>query len=423
MGKSRSVSKDRYHRAAYDKEFDKVIGKEPWKWPKRPLYFISDMHGDADAFIASLVASGAIIKTGPKDKDIKLTKEGRRGRFIIGGDCFDKGPSTLRLLRVIRLLVKKHNDLIILAGNHDIRMMQGIRSINMDADPRTDHFFVRMGRKMVPFLKEISEQYLQDKDALSDVPSARECRRILYPPKSWFREFPIHAVWAMPEPTIKREIKKMRIKIQQFDEACKQAGLSIRMVYAAAKKWHELFLQPKGEYAWFYQHMRLCYRKGSFMFLHAGIDDRIADMLSHNSCKQLNSKFRELLYANPFDFYYGPVANIMRTKYRDIDMPLTRNGVKKIHKQGIRVLVHGHRNLLHGQRLMLRKGLLNVECDTTLDRNSRKKEGLKGQGAAVTIIHPQGYILGVSNDYPHIKLFDLKQTMSQPKYTRPANRL
>lgn len=412
LGKADSVSKDSYHRAAYRKEFEKVIGKEPWMWPKRPLYFISDMHGDADAFIASLVASGAIKKTGPRDKDIKFTNVGRKGRFLIGGDCFDKGPSTLRLLRVIQILINKHEDVVILAGNHDVRMMLGIRSINMEADPRTDHFFIRMGRKMVPFLKEISEQYLQGKDALRDVPSASECRRILYPPKSWFRDFPVHAVWTMPETTIQNEIKKLRIKISQFDEDCKKADLSIRMVYAAAVKWHELFLQPRGEYAWFYKHMRLCYRKGSFMFLHAGIDDRIAGMLNHSSWKQLNTVFRELMYENPFDFYYGPIANIMRTKYRNIDRPLTRDGVKKIRKQGIRALVHGHRNLLHGQRLMLRKGLLNVECDTTMDRNSRKKEGLKGVGAAVTIIRPEGCILGISNDYPQIKLFDPKDAMS-----------
>jgi hypothetical protein len=171
-------------------------------------------------------------------------------------------------------------------------------------------------------------------------------------------------------------------------------------------KWQELFLHPKGEFAWFYKHMILCYQDGSFLFLHAGIDDRIATVLSNSNWKQLNRKFRELMFDNPFDFYYGPFANIMRTKYRKVDMPLTRNGVRKIRNRGIHVLVHGHRNLYHGQRLMLRKGLLNVESDTTLDRNSRKKEGLKGVGAAATIIHPKGRILGISTDYPYIKVFD-----------------
>jgi hypothetical protein len=410
IGKGRSVSKDKYHRAAYEKEIEKVVGKEPWEWPKHPHYFISDMHGDAEAFIASLVASGAVTKTGPADSDIKLTKEGHKGRFLIGGDCFDKGPSTLRLLRAIQGFVEKHDDTIILAGNHDIRMMLGIRSIHMEPDPRTDHFFIRMGRKMVPFLKEISEQYLQGKNALKNIPTSRECRRILYPPKSWFKEFPLHAVWSMPETTIQRELKKMHEKIHQFDEACEEEDLSIRMVYAAAEKWYELFLKSKGEFSWFYRHMRLCYRKGSFLFLHAGIDDRIAEMLDHSKCKHVNKKFRELMYENPYDFYYGPVANSIRTKYRNIDRPLTHKGVKLIRKHGIHVLVHGHRNLLHGQRLMLRKGLLNVECDTTMDRNSRKREGLDGVGAAATIIRPEGYILGVSNDYPYIKQFDLTQT-------------
>jgi hypothetical protein len=405
-GKHRSIKKDSYHGAAYQKELAGIIGNEPWKWPKRHLYFISDIHGDADAFIASLVASGGVKKTGPRDKDLKLTSEGRKGRFLIGGDCFDKGPSTLRLLRIIKILIDSSADVIILAGNHDVRMLLGIRSINLEADPRTDHFFIRMGRKMVPLLKEISNQYLQDKNALKGLPNSRECRRLLYPPKRWFQDFPKQAVWKMPEPTINKEVKNLQQKIQQFDEDSQKAGLSIRMVYAAAMKWQELFLNPKGEFAWFYKHMNLCYRNGSFLFLHAGIDDRIASILSDRSWKYLNRKFRKLMFDDPFDFYYGPFANIIRTKYRNVDMPLTRHGVKKVRKKGIHVLVHGHRNLHHGQRLMMRKGLLNVECDTTLDRNSREKEGLKGPGAAVTIIHPQGRIIGISTDHPYIKVFD-----------------
>jgi hypothetical protein len=406
LGKAYSVRKDRYHSRAYRKELQRVIGQEPWKWPQNPVYFISDMHGDADAFIASLVASGAVRKSSIHDTDIRLTGAGRKGLFLIGGDCFDKGPSTMRLLRVIQTLIRKGAKVMILAGNHDIRMLLGIRSIGMDPDPRTDHFFIRMGPKMVPFLKEISDQYLQGKDALRDVPDSRACRRLLYPPKSWFREFPQHAAWAMPDSTIRKEMHRLERKIEQFDEECRKAGLSPRKVYAAAMKWQQLFLHPKGEFSWFYKHMRLCHRTGSLLFLHAGVDDRIAGILNRKGWKHLNRKFHKLLFDDPFDFYYGPFANIMRTKYRNEDMPLTRSGVRQIHAAGIRVLVHGHRNLLHGQRLMLRKGLLNVECDTTMNRNSRKKEGLKGPGAAVTIIRPEGCILGISTDYPYIKVFD-----------------
>jgi len=407
LGKQLSVKKDEYHSAAYADELRKAIGQEPWKWPKRPLYFISDMHADTDAFFASLVASGGVQKTGPRDKDFKLTREGRQARFIIGGDCFDKGPSTLRLLDVVRKLIDRGGDIQLLAGNHDVRMLLGIRSVGMEPDPRTDHFFIRMGPKMVPFLSEIRDRYLQGKDALKGVPDSRECRRRLYPPKSWFREFPQLAVWVMPEATIKREMQKLRKKMKVFEADCEKAGLSIRMVYAAARKWQELFLHPKGEYAWFFKRMKLGYREGSFVFVHAGIDDRMAKLISEKSMKHINRKFCKQMYRDPFDFYYGPMVNIIRTKYRPIDRPLTRRGVKLLRKKSaIHAIVHGHRNLLHGQRVMLRKGIVNFECDTTLDRNTRKKEGLAGVGAAVTIFRPEGLVMGVSTDYPYIKVFE-----------------
>ena len=407
MGKQLSVKKDKYHSAAYAQEMQKAIGEVPWRWPKRTVYFISDMHADADAFIASLVASGGVEKTGPKDRDMKLTRAGRKARFLIGGDCFDKGPSTLRLLDVIRVLMDHGGDVQLLAGNHDIRMLLGVKSAGMEPDPRTDHFFIRMGPKMVPFLAEIRDRYLQGKNALRGIPDTRECRRLLYPPKSWFRDFPKLAAWAMPEPTIEREVCKLRKKMKLFETQCEKAGISLRMVYAAARKWEELFLHRKGEYAWFYKGMKLGYREGSFIFVHAGIDDRIAKLISEKGMKHINREFREQVYRDPFDFYYGPLANIIRTKYRPVDMPLTRNGVRLLRKKSsVHAIVHGHRNLLHGQRVMLRKGIVNFECDTTLDCNSRKKAGLSGPGAAVTIFRPEGLVMGVSTDYPYIKVFE-----------------
>ncbi|MGB5440856.1 MAG: metallophosphoesterase [Gammaproteobacteria bacterium] len=407
LGKQRSVKKDKYHSAAYAREMHIAIGREPWKWPKRTLYFISDMHADADAFMASLVASGGVEKNGPRDKDFRLTKSGRKARFIIGGDCFDKGPSTLRLLQLIRLLIDSGADVELLAGNHDVRMMVGINKVGMAPDPRVDHFFIRMGPKMIPFLAEIRDRYLQGKNAFHGVPDTRECRRRLFPPQSWFRDFPQLAAWAMPDATIEHEVRKLRKKLKHFEADCEKAGLSLRMVYAAARKWQELFLHPKGEYAWFYKRMKLGRREGSFIFVHAGIDDRMARLISKKGMKHINREFRKQLHRDPFDFYYGPMANIIRTKYRSIDMPLTRHGVKLLHKKsGVHAIVHGHRNLRHGQRVMLRKGMVNFECDTTLDRNTRKKEGLEGQGAAVTIFRPEGLVMGISSDYPYIKVFD-----------------
>ena len=152
--------------------------------------------------------------------------------------------------------------------------------------------------------------------------------------------------------------------------------------------------------------MRLAYQRGSFLFVHAGLDDRAAKLVSKHGVKQLNQLFHDHVKEELFEFYYGPLANIIRTKYREVDMPLTQKGVKLIHEAGIHAIVHGHDNRHHGQRIMVRKGIVNFECDATIDQNSRKKEGLRGCGAAVTIFHPDKLVMGVSTDYPFIKVFD-----------------
>jgi len=405
LGKYKPVRKERNNRGALARELHKAIGGKPWRWPRRTVYFFADLHADTEAFIASLVASGGFSKTGPRDKDFRLTRAGREARFLIGGDCFDKGPSSLRLLRMIRLLMDAGAAVELLAGNHDIRMLVGIRSLDLEQDPRTEHFFVRMGPKAVPFLKEISDEYLQGKKALRGIPDSRACRRKLFPRKRWFREFPQLARWDMHEQQLQRELQRMRKKYDSFEKSCASAGLSLRMVYAAARKWQTLFLDPGGEFTWFYRRMKAVHRERSFLFIHAGLDDRSAALLGDKGIKHLNRLFHEQLRQDLFDFYYGPVANIVRTKYRDADRPLTRRGTRLLHRKGIHAIVHGHVNRNHGQRIMLRKGLLNFECDAMVDRNTRHREGLQGQGAAVTIFRPDRIVMGISTDYPYIKIF------------------
>ena len=405
-GKQQSVAKEGGQRNSTARLLSDLVQNESWRWPKRRLFFFSDLHADADAFIASLVASGGVKKTGEKDRDLKLTSIGRKAHFVIGGDCFDKGPSNLRLLRVIHRLIKQGARVRLLAGNHDIRIKLGISSVGMEPDPRHDHFFIRMGSKAIPMLKEIADEYLQEKDALRGIPPTRTCRRRLYPPDRWFKEFPKLASWIMPDKRAAKEVKRLREKIDAFESDCKAAGLSLRQVYAAALKWQSLFLSKKGEFGWFFRRMRLAYRRGSFLFVHAGIDDRTAKLINRKGVKHLNRQFMEHVEDEFFEFYYGSLANTIRTKYRDVDMPLTHKGVELLHDAGIHVIVHGHDNRHHGQRIMLRKGMVNFECDATIDRHSRKKEGLAGEGAAVTIFHPDRLVMGVSTDYPQIKVFD-----------------
>lgn len=422
FGKHHSADKDRANHHAITEVLQRAVSHSPWQWPKRPIYFFADPHADAEAFNASLVASGGIKKTGPGDLDIKLTAAGRKAVFIIGGDCLDKGPSNLRLLRSIRQLMDSGARVKLLAGNHDVRLLMGIRGMALERDPRTEHLFLRMGPKVVPLFKEIYTEYLKGKKSLRGIPGERDCRRKLYPSARWFDDFPNEAAWLMPEQTIERELIRMRKKVDSFEQACNDAGLSLRDVYATALKCRKLFLKPKGEFAWFFRDMQLLYRDGSFLFIHAGFDDRIINTVEEQGFAYLNRLFRKQIKNDLFEFYYGPLANTMRTKYREVDMPLSHHGVERAYRLGVHAVIHGHRNRLNGQRIMLRQGMIHVESDMTMDRNSRKKEGLDDYGIGVTIIRPEGQIIGISTDYPYAKVFEPEFFLQQQRSLKHATK-
>lgn len=401
---------NRADRTAVCRALRNALRHAPLQWPRYPVHFVTDPHADARAFVASLVASGGIKKTGRAHEDFKLTKAGRRGRFIVGGDCLDKGPNNLAMLQSVRALMDKGAQVTLLAGNHDLRLLLGLRVLNMQRDPRTEHFFLRMGPKAVPLLTEVHKHYLKHKrHALRGIPDERKCRRKLYPSKRWFQEFPRVAKRSMSDAAVERETTRMHKKLELFAKCCAEAQLSMRMAYATALKCQELFLDPRGEFSWFFERMKLARREGSFLFIHAGCDDQVAAVLAERGLSYLNALYRYQIHHDPFDFYYGPVANTLRTKYRKVDMPFTRAGVAKLHRLGIHAIVHGHRNLTDGQRITPRHGMLHIECDITMDRNSRSKEGLSDYGAGVTVVRPEGSVLGISTDFPRVKVFRPKE--------------
>lgn len=404
-GKGRSLrQRNAGHKDAV-KRLAKLVSTQAWRWPKHPVYFITDIHADAEALIASLVASGTVKKTGPLDKDFRLTRAARQGRFVIGGDCFDKGPSSLRLLRVLKSLHTRGANLRLLAGNHDIRVMLGMRGVGGYRTEANQHFFVRMGPKAVPLLQEVAGEYV-DKAVLKQTPSNKECRKRLFPSDQWLERFPAIADGLLSKSAMERELDKISKKIERFEHQCEIAGLSMRQVYAATLQWQRMFLEAAGEFYWFYNRMRLFYREGSFLFIHAGLDDEVAKMIHFKGVKHVNRRFRKQLMGDDLSFYYGHIANSIRTKYRAADHPLSLKGARLAQESGVHVIVHGHRNVYHGQRIALRKSLINFECDTTMDSGSRAKEGLGGAGAGVTIIRPEKFVFGISSDHEYVKVFD-----------------
>ena len=403
---SHSAHKNNIDKKHFTESVQELSQYQNWKWPKRRLFVITDPHADAEGFIASLVISGGVIKTGEQATDFKLTASGKKGIFIIGGDCLDKGPSNLQLLKSIRHLMDIGAKVKLLAGNHDMRLFMVIHAIGLKRDPTTEHLFVRMGNKVIPLLREVYDQYLNGKRLSKKIPDEAECKRRLFPSEEWFDVFPSIAEEIMTEAGIKRELNNMRKKYDQFELACSKAGFSMREVYAIALKCRSLFLSTKGEFSWFYKEMQLAYRKGSFLFIHAGLDDGISKTISNKGLAYVNRQFREHIEKDLFHFYYGSLANTMRTKYRSSDLPLTKDGVDRMSRKGFHVVVQGHINRKHGQRVALKQGLIHIECDVTIDRHSRQKEGLSDYGIGVTIIDPEKRIIGISSDYPYAKVFE-----------------
>jgi hypothetical protein len=375
---------------------------KPWVAPGRTIHFLCDLHADADAMTCSLIASGGIVKTGRRDSDFALTEQGRSARFVIGGDCFDKGPSNLRLLDLIAALSRRGAAPEILAGNHDLRLFVGLTYAGRQDDTRLSHLFARMGQKAVPLLKEVHDRFPPSGRPISD----SRARRILFPAESWYEEFPGVARRIMPYARIDKEIRRIREKTVEMEARAATLGMTMGDIHHAVQVCRRIFLSPRGEYGWFFGRMKLALREGSYLLVHAGVDDIVAETLRLNGVEALNSWFRRLLATDPFELYNGPVGNCFRTKYRPTDWPLTARGVADMHAAGLYAVIHGHRNILHGQRIAIRDGLLNFECDASVDANTRMAEGLVGAGGAATLLRADGKVLGISTDYPYVKVFD-----------------
>jgi len=382
----------------------------PWIVPSKPVLLFTDQHADADAFVRSLVASGGVAKTGPADGDMELTETGREAVFVIAGDCFDKGPDNLRLLRTIRHLKDLGAEVDILAGNHDVRTYMGLACAGRK-DPRHAHLFVRMGKKTIPLFKEVFDGYIAGGDAVDrHTMTDDEVREFLFPPESWYDAFPEVADGLVPPRKIQKELRRIREKSEDVVNKCAEIGISLRDIYTTLEKCRELFVRPEGEFRWFFEDMRLVRREGSFLFAHAGLDDVAAALLAREGADGLNAWFEQLSNNDLFELYHGPCGNMFRTKYRDgIDHAFSVQGVLDARRAGIYAVAHGHKNIRRGQKVVMREGILNFECDCSVDANTRRIEGFEGPGAAVTIFRPDGYVLGISADYEYIKRFDLKR--------------
>lgn len=396
---------DRKSDASLADELEKLADPSIWQWPEKLILFLTDLHADAEALSASLVASGLFIRWGSKASDLYLDPAAPPFEIIIGGDCLDKGPANLPLLRLIRQLMDWQIPLTLLSGNHDLRLQLAIQTLEAPNCSRNGHFLLRLGSKVMPFCVELLSEYPLSQEELSNLPSEDECRRILLPDQDWPERFRKAAKEHLSPIQIDTELSRLEARKQRFFRAAALHHLSLQQIYAALKRWQQAFLAPDGEFHWFIEHQQLLCRRGSFVFLHAGCDDAMALRLAKDGSELLNHEFQIARQGEAFSLYFGALGNMLRTKYRSQDPRLTVASRNALHHSGIHALVHGHRNLHHGQRITFRANMLHFECDATLNQVSRQEEQLSGMGVAVTLFYPQGWVVGISSDYPSAKSF------------------
>ncbi|WP_239520583.1 metallophosphoesterase [Pseudooceanicola aestuarii] len=378
-----------------------------WHWPRRPVIFVSDPHADAEGFLRSLIAAGAVRRMAGR---ITLTAFGRTARIVLGGDSFDKGPSNLALLDALAQVRAQGADLQILAGNHDLRMRMAVDAICGPRTAATEHLFVRMGRKILPALREVRDRFVTAED-LAALPDEAACAARLRPGADWALRFAQVARADLSRRAIAKEIIKLNEKLAKLDREMTRAGLSHRDTLAAVLKCQEIFFDPGGPYFWFYDKMDVVARIGSLLFVHAGLCDATCELLATQGPAAVNARYRTAGQRATLGFYFGPLANLVRTKYRPTDCALTEQGVLQLHRAGIHMVVQGHVNRHDGQHLLAKCGLLHLEGDVTLDRASRRLEGLRGIGAGATLIYPSGDVIGLSRDYPRAKHFAPDRTL------------
>lgn len=376
---------------------------KPWRWPGRPIYFLCDVHADADALLRSLIACGAISRTAPGGK-IALTPAGRDALWVVGGDCLNKGPNNLRVLSCLNELRQQGASMRLLTGNHELRTLMGLRYAG-NAELRHRHLFARLGAKGVPLLHEVF-CHMQKRGKLN--PKAAAKLGPLFPDAQWLRLFPRAGASELGAERAAQEVLRVQRRALGLQRAWACRGLGhaeLRLAVAAAR---EFFFDPQGAATWFFESLRLAHQEGSFLFIHAGVDDSVAEVLQRGGVRALNAWYDRLLRGDLCHLHDGPVGNSVRTQYRASDHPLTAHGVARLQAAGVLAIVHGHRTLGQGQRMVIRQGLLNVECDATLDCNSRFKHGLVGLGAAAVVFKPGGVVEAISSDYPYRRVCHLE---------------
>lgn len=366
----------------------------------QPLAFITDIHGDAESLVRSLIAGG-LLKPISSITHLFWTEQGQKRRLVLGGDCFDKGPSTLVLLRLLKRIWQDKPDSIWLVGNHDLRFMLGMRALTQDYHPLHSHFFSRMGKKAIALLAEMHTE------CPADFPVNHPAYWVdAYWPQAFREQAKAH----LGKRLAKKEIKQLHAKQADMQQACVKRFASERTFNQACSWAVAQFLLPEGEFADLIDRWQLHYVAGPYWFCHAGVNDAaiaIWQQGREQGRNLLETQYQQAWQTGDlFHLYYGPLGALMRTKYRKYDWPFTAQGAQQLKAAGIIGLVNGHRDSVQGQQLYVRQGLWNFDCDTQMNRHCRSRDGLSHNGWGITLFETHGRVTALSSDHAGARCFE-----------------
>lgn len=389
-----------------------ALGQGMWIWPSRELVFITDVHADADGLYRSLLRGG-LLSLDARGR-WQLTSRGRRCTCVIGGDCFDKGPSNLELLVALDHCRQLGLTLVLLAGNHDVRTDLGLRHAT-SSEVHASHWWVRMGLKSLPLLREVLERYGDEEVEVAS--SESEALSALMPDERWWEEFPRRVRGSISQAAITKELERIELKTRRVMQGAADMGMSAIDLQAATMLARRHLCEAGGEFTWFFDELDLLHRDHALLFVHAGICDGVTARLlgrgphGHRGSdwRALNREFRRLRTDDPLELYFGDLGNVFRTKYRATDHHFSASSGDELVSGGIRAIVHGHVNHDRGQQLSVRHGVVHIECDTSIDRNTRVKEGISApaQGFGVTSFKPRGQVWAASGDHEGVRCLDV----------------
>ncbi len=375
-----------------------VTAAAPFVPPPREVFVFGDAQGDPGAALRSLVLCGGVAKVGPDDCDLELSPRGERGIFLFLGDMLGRGQSSLRVLRILRCLSDLGAELRVLAGNEELRMYQALWAIGRH-EGKYAHLTVRGGRQLVGWIREVLDDPKID---TSTVLREDEARSMLLVEDEWFERFPEWTEGIVPAQHRAREVSRIKEKCAEFAVALEEADLSFAEAASAAIGLRDACFF--GEFQWFFDVMRLVEQLGSALFVHAGVNDVVAERIRvEGGVDGLNAEFQRMLKEAPMAMYHGTLGNCVRTRYRISDEPLGDDGLRALEEAGLSLVVHGHSGARGDegdrcQRLSRRGGVMDLDCDVTINVHRRAKRGLEGLGASVVMLQQSGLLCALSLD-------------------------